>query len=310
MHEIKFVKVFTNIEHYNLKHSIVSVGAFDGVHRGHVSVLQNLKKLASEKGLSSVAITFDEHPQFLYHPKGNFQILTSNNEKIELIKKIGIDALVFLKFDTHLSNMTYSDFIKLVIEKLRAKAILMGYDNRLGKGGDGTFAVVYENRKLLDIDVFQANELDTKDHISSSAIRKSLAVGDIKLVSHLLGYHYSFDGLVVEGNKIGRTIGFPTANLSLLCNEKLMPNFGVYAVNVLFNKHIYRGMLNYGLKPTVGIYAQPIAEVHILNFSGNLYGETIHVILIDKIRSEMKFDSIDTLKRQICEDRANTEKLI
>lgn len=304
------MEIVNNIDHYNFLPSVVSVGTFDGVHRGHVSILKHLKDIATEKRLLSIVVTFEEHPQFLYQSKEHFKILTCNDEKIALIKKIGIDVLVFLRFDSFLSNLSYGDFIKLLIEKLHAKAILMGYDNRFGKGGDGSFATIYENKDRLGIDVIQANELNPNDHISSSKIRKSLAVGDIKLVSRLLGYDYGFDGLVIEGNKIGRTMGFPTANLSLTCKEKLMPNFGVYAVHVFFNGTMYQGILNYGFKPTIGENILPIAEVHILNFSGDLYGKIIRVELIDKIRSEMKFNSIEALKQQISSDKIQAEKLL
>ena len=304
--------IFSKPNSYNLSDSIVTIGAFDGVHRGHVLVLNNLKFIAEQKGLQSVAVTFEEHPKHLYHPKEQFKLLSSKDEKIGLIRKTGIDALAFISFDYRVSNMNYIDFIRnILIKKFYAKAILMGYDNHFGKGGEGSFKAVSEKSSELDVEVIQIDELNPDDHISSSKIRKSLVAGDIKTATRLLGYCYGFEAYVVKGNKIASEMGFPTANLMLSCSEKIMPSFGVYATKAFFDNKLYHGILNYGIKPTVNKeIMEPIAELHIFNFSGNLYGKIVRVELVDKIRHEIKFDSIDELKNQIVLDIQQTNAIL
>jgi len=305
--------IFQNPDNYNLSDSMVTVGVFDGVHRGHLSVLESLKTIAKQKFLKSLLVTFSEHPKHLLQSNEDFKLLTTNEEKLNLIRKTGIDALVYIPFNRDISNLNYSDFIKnILIKKFKAKTVLMGYDNHFGKDGDGSFINVSVQSSDLGIEVIQLNELNSDNHISSSKIRKTLLKGDIKTATDLLGYNYGFDSIVVEGNKLGRKMGFPTANLLISCPQKIMPNFGVYAVKVFFDNQYYNGILNYGLKPTVNndFTKQPLAETHIFNFSNDLYGKLLRVEFVDKIRDEKKFTSIDELKSQIVIDIKEAEKIL
>jgi len=306
------VILFNSIDDYNLGPCVVSVGAFDGVHIGHVSVLNLLSDLAQRSNLPSVVLTFKNHPQHFFKTQAGFKLLTTLDEKIELIKEMtNVDAIVQIPFDAYISTLVYNDFVEKILKiKLKAQKIVMGYDHRFGKGGEGTFEEVRACAAKLLIDVYNAPELYPGEHLSSSRIRKLLFEGNVVHSAKLLGYNYGFTATVIYGQQLGRKIGFPTVNLVPLSAEKLLPLQGVYIVKVLIDCQIKYGMLNYGVRPTIHNLSQPTLEVHIFDFSDVLYDKTIRVEFMERIRSEIKFNSIDELKSQIKKDKEKAENYL
>jgi riboflavin kinase/FMN adenylyltransferase len=305
------VIIFDSIDSFDFPASAITIGAFDGVHEGHVSVIRHLQEAAGKKNIPSVILTFQNHPQFFFNPHSDFKLLTTIDEKTTLLNQTGIDALVFMPFDNSIASMPYCEFVKSVLhEKLRAKHIIMGYDHRFGKGGEGTFPLVKECAKDIEIDVEQASELNLGEHLSSSRIRKALAEGNVAHAAKLLGYYYGFDATVVHGRQLGRNIGFPTANLSPLSPDKLLPSLGVYVVKIYLENKVHVGMLNFGVKPTIDKGLLPTAEVHIFNFQDDIYGKNVRVEFLDRIRDEMKFSSLDELRTKISHDKEVAEKIL
>ena len=259
----------------------------------------------------SVLLTFKTHPKIFFNPSGDFKILSSNDEKIEQLKGLNLDALLFMDFDANIAKLHYCEFVKqILVQKLNSKAIVMGYDHHFGRAGAGTYPLVKECAEMINVDVFQVQEHNLGEHLSSSQIRKALCVGDIEQANQFLGYRYGFDAIVVKGKQIGRTIGFPTANLSLVNNKKLMPAMGVYVVQIIVGENRFFGVLNYGLKPTIDLSIDPIAEVFIFNFSQDLYGKKIRIEFLSRLRSELKFSSLAELKGQIERDKLQAELFV
>lgn len=289
----------------------MTIGAFDGLHIGHRFLIAQLKERAQSYGAQSVLLTFKTHPQVFFNPEGDFKVLTTNEEKIEHLNMLGIDALVFMDFDHSIATLQYCDFVKqILVQKLNAKAIIMGYDHHFGKGGEGTYSLVKSCAQEVGVDVFQVAEHNLGEHLSSSQIRKALFAGDVERANRFLGYNYGFTAMVVKGRQIGRTLGFPTANFSLLQCRKLMPAIGVYVVRVYVDGTPHFGILNYGVKPTVdSVYVQS-AEVFIFDFSADIYGKQLRVEFLAHIRNEQKFNSLDALRSQIMDDKKIAEDII
>ncbi|HPW66514.1 MAG TPA: bifunctional riboflavin kinase/FAD synthetase [Salinivirgaceae bacterium] len=306
------VILFSSIDDFDLGSCAVSVGAFDGVHIGHVSVLNYLFELAQRSNLPSVVLTFKNHPQLFFKMRTDFRLLTTLDEKIELIKeKTNVDAIVQIPFDANISTLKYNDFVdKILKTRLRAEKIVMGYNHRFGVGGEGTFEKVKAFAEKKSIEVYNAPELYPGEHLSSSRIRKLLFEGNVSHSAKLLGYNYGFTANVIYGQQLGRKIGFPTVNLQPLSIDKLLPLQGVYIVKILIGNQIKHGILNYGVRPTINNISQPTIEVHIFDFSDVLYDKTIRVEFLERLRSEMKFNSIDELRSQIKRDKEKAENYL
>lgn len=281
---------------------VATIGIFDGVHTAHVMLLQKLKKIAFQKKLPTVVITFWPHPRAILHPYINLHFLTTQSEKYEQLNKTGlVDFVIEIPFTETFSKLTANDFVQnILIQKLQVKALVLGYDHHFGKNREGNIRF-FDNNKF-NFEVFeilqQKNENIT---INSSNIRKKLVDGEIESANLLLGRKYAIKGIVVEGNKIGRTLGFATANLAINKEEKLLPN-GVFIVNVAIKEKIFNGLLNIGIRPTLHGFTKTV-EVHILDFNENIYGQEIEILLLHKIRNEQEFDSIESLKNQINLDK-------
>jgi len=306
----KQVKVFQSIEEVDVSEAIVAtIGTFDGVHQGHREVLSHLMKRAKERNAKSLLITFDPHPRIVLN-KGAINLRLINNpiEKIEILKEVGIDYLLVLPFTFEFSKTSARDFIQhYLINKLHVKAMVIGYDHQFGRM-DAEAVNIDELLKSFNIDVERVPEMDVKNlAVSSTKVRQAISEGNFELANVLLGYKYAFCGTVIHGNKIGRTIGFPTANLMLDYKLKLVPADGVYVVEVYFEDKEYQGMLNIGYKPTINIGEKSI-EIHILNFDRMIYGSRISVRVLKKIRDEIKFASIIELKQQLEKDKIEVEK--
>lgn len=285
---------------------VVTMGSFDGVHKGHVQVIENLKRVAARLNGESVIISFEPHPREVLYPlEKRPGILTTLDEKVEILDRFGVDHLIILPFTQALADLSYSEFVKHILAgQIGIRGLVVGYDHRFGRNREGSFESL---KTLADkyhfyLEQEEAYE-ENKINISSTKIRTALELGDIALVREFLGYNYSFTGKVVHGDKIGRKIGFPTANLQLQDERKLLPASGVYAVSVSVEGRHFYGMLNIGVRPTVSRSGIIRLEVNIFDFQAEIYDKTISVSLLSRIRGERKFNDVNELKFQLEADK-------
>jgi riboflavin kinase/FMN adenylyltransferase len=301
-------------EDLNLVNPVVTLGIFDGVHRGHRSLLSNLVSKAKEAKGESVVITFSPHPRLvLEKDNANLLFLTTMNEKIVLLDNEGIDHLIVLEFTKDFSRMPACGFVKeILVNKIGTKHLLVGFNHHFGSRGEGDFNTIIQCSESFDFRVEQVQGFQTEEGaISSSLIRKALSEGRLDVANNMLGYHYSISGEVVSGKRIGRSIGFPTANINPDDKHKLIPSNGVYAVEVQIKGGEYQGMLSIGTNPTVNDdSAARSIEVNIINFEKDIYGETITVRLRKWLRDEKKFNDITELSKQMEIDKQDTIRLL
>jgi riboflavin kinase/FMN adenylyltransferase len=307
--------------HYDLQklppfnNGIITTGAFDGVHRGHQQIIDRMKQIASEVSGETIIITFHPHPRkIISSVPGEIKQLTSLNERIVLLEKAGIDHLIVIPFDYQFSNLSATDYVsKFLVANFHPHTIIVGYDHHFGKGRVGNFEMLKEIGENFGFQVEQINEQIVEGEIvSSTYIRNYLGNQQIEKANALLGYAYFFDGFIVRGNQIGRTIGFPTANLHINDEEKLIPANGVYAVRVTgacFSGKTLDGMMNIGVRPTVDGHKKVI-EVNIFDFNEDIYEQTITVMVYDYIRGEVKFDGLDALKAQLNQDVISSKTIL
>lgn len=295
-----------------IKNAVVTSGTFDGVHVGHQKILKRLREAADENGGETVMITYWPHPRMVLKPLDNtLKLLSTFPEKANLLETYGVDHLVKIPFTKEFSQMTAEDYIRVVLhDRIKTSHIITGYDHRFGKNREGgledlvSFAAKYH----YEVEEIPREDID-EIGVSSTKIRKALEVGDVKLANQYLGRPYTITGLVVKGKQLGRTLGFPTANISVKQGYKLIPADGIYAVKVC-NKYKKRdGMLNIGHRPTVGGEHKTI-EVHIFDFDDDIYNSEISLEFIDHVREEIKFDSVDKLKQQLNKDEKSVRAIL
>ena len=285
--------------------TIVTIGTFDGVHLGHKSILDKLTKGTNNGEYEAVVLTFFPHPRMVLQQDVAIKLLNTIDEKATLLENYGIDTLIIHPFDTAFSNLSAEEFVKdILVDQLNIHKIIIGYDHRFGKNRTADINDLISFGEKYDFEVAQigAEEID-EIAISSTKIRKALLEGDVKLANQYLGYSYFISGKVIEGKKIGRTIGFPTANIEINENYKLLPKNGVYVVSSTINNVVYFGMMNIGNNPTIGDNEQTI-EVHFFELNQDIYGENIQISILKHIREEQKFSNIDELKIQLEHDKA------
>ncbi|MEI6752532.1 MAG: bifunctional riboflavin kinase/FAD synthetase [Paludibacter sp.] len=291
---------------------VATVGFFDGVHAGHRFLIEELKVLAKARNLQSLVITFNTHPRKVLNSDYQPQLLTTLSEKLEQLESTGIDRCVVLDFTPELAQLSAFDFLKTILkEQYHVKTLLVGHDHRFGHNRADGFAEYKHYGEMLGMEVVQAGRYKTAEdrHVSSSNIRLAIEQGDINHANKLLTYPYAFRGKVIDGFKVGRKIGFPTANLQPLDADKLIPPFGVYAVRVYHNESLYKGMMNIGTRPTLNNSYHTSLEVHILDFNMDIYNQIIKVEFLSKIRDEQKFNSVDELIAQLKIDRKIVESI-
>jgi len=293
--------------------AVVTTGTFDGVHLGHKTIVDRLIESARQTEGESVVVTFDPHPrQVLYPNDQSLKLLQSIEEKAARLEALGVDHLLVLKFDKAFSELSSDAFVRnILVDAVGTRKLVVGYDHHFGKNREGSFESL---RKQGLIHGFTVEEIPAHDidqvSVSSTAIRKALILGDIKTANSYLGYPYSFQGEVVQGNQMGRQLGFPTANLRISHALKLIPAIGVYAATVVVRDRIYKGMLNIGYRPTLTQDLILTCEVNILDFSEDIYGETIQVRFMDRLRDEKRFAGKDELIRQLQEDRFQVTQML
>lgn len=284
--------------------TIVTIGTFDGVHIGHQSILKKLIHSAREQKNESIVLTFFPHPRMVLQQDSSIKLLNTIDEKATLLEKFGLDYLIIQPFDKTFSNMLAEDFVKnVLIDKLNIHKIIIGHDHRFGKNRIADINDLIDFGKKYNFEVEQISAQDIDEiTISSTKIRKALLDGKIKLANQFLGYSYFFSGKVIQGKKIGRTIGFPTANIQISENYKLLPKNGVYIISSKFDTVLHYGMMNIGNNPTLGNNEQSI-EVHFFEFNQDLYNENLEITILHYIRDEQKFNTIDELKVQLEYDK-------
>ncbi|WP_312089577.1 bifunctional riboflavin kinase/FAD synthetase [Chryseobacterium sp.] len=303
------MEVFRNFSDYNSQKPLaLSLGMFDGVHLGHKCIMDELKKIGSENNLETAVLTFWPHPRFVFKPDENLQLLNTLEEKSLLMEKYGINNLFLKEFDEEFRNLTGEEFVRqILVEKLNVKYLIIGYDHSFGKNKSGNFEFLQKLSKELDFEVEQMEAINIhENNISSTKIRKALLEGNILEANEMLGYHYSVSGTVVHGKKIGRTIGYPTANIEVE-NLKLLPKKGAYIVEVFVRNQKYKGMLSIGTNPTVNGDKLTV-EVYILDFNEDIYGENITVKFRDFLHEEIKFEGLEKLIERLDEDKRLTEE--
>ena len=292
------------------KNAVVTIGTFDGVHLGHQQILAQLKEEAALIGGETVIITFHPHPRKIVSSvPGDIKLLNTLSEKKLLLEQAGIDHLVVVPFDHHFANQSAEEYVTDFLYKyFKPHTIIIGYDHRFGKGRIGDYHLLEAYGKELGFKVKEITEqLLNEIAVSSTRIRKAITENDIASANAALGYPYFFEGLVVEGNKLGRTLGYPTANLHIGSEEKLIPGNGVYAVfveiiNDASQQKKYGGMMNIGIRPTID-GKKRVIEVNIFDFDQTIYGQSIRVHVLQQLRSEVKFDGLEGLKTQLAKDK-------
>ena len=284
---------------------MVTTGVFDGVHLGHKVIVSSLIAAAKNNNGVSLLVTFDPHPRFVLQENCDLKLINTLDEKIYLLEKSGIDYLLIIPFTKEFSNISSLEFVKdILVNQLKTKKLIIGYDHHFGKNREGSFEHLKQFGPIYGFDVQEIPVQDVNNiNVSSTKIRMALEEGNLSLAKQLLGYSYFLSGEVVKGNQNGQKIGFPTANISLINEVKIIPKNGVYAVNVIAKGKEYQGMLNIGYRPTVLGNNLLSVEVNLFNFSENLYGDKIKVEFIKRIREEIKFESLESLKFQLQKDK-------
>lgn len=309
------LKVYHNLSEFSpLSRAVVTVGTFDGVHKGHQILLDRIKAIAAEGNAESVLLTFNPHPRLVLFPEQNdLKLLTSLEEKIALLEKSGINHLIVHPFTREFSRTTALEYVRdILVAGIGVHKLVIGYDHHFGRNREGSL----DNLRLIapdydfDVEEIPAQMIDDVN-VSSTKVRNALLEGDVVRANDFLGYPYSLSGEVVRGNEIGRSIGFPTANLKPIYTHKLVPGNGVYAVTVQFDDRVYHGIANVGKRPTIARGEDHATiEAHLFNFSSDLYGKILEVNFHARIRSEIKFDNIEALKAQIEKDAVVARNLL
>jgi riboflavin kinase / FMN adenylyltransferase len=306
------MQIIDNIPDLPLEPCVATIGFFDGVHLGHRFLIEQVKELAKDKGLRSALITFPVHPRQVMKSDYRPELLTTPEEKIELLKAQGVDYCIMLDFTVELSQLSALSFMKDILQqRYNVSTLIIGYDHRFGHNRSEGFEDYVRYGQQIGMNVYRAQACMIDDlNISSSLVRTYLLEGKIDLSTRYLGYNYSIEGVVVGGYRVGRTIGFPTANLDLRESNKLILSDGVYAVRVEVKGCLYAGMLNIGYRPTLDNGSKKSIEVHILRFDEDIYDEKIRLYFVSRIRSEMKFSGLDELIAQLKRDAAFVDSVL
>jgi riboflavin kinase / FMN adenylyltransferase len=299
----------------DFQNTVITIGSFDGVHCGHQKILEQVKSLAKEVKGESVVITFHPHPRYVIKGKddnNSLKLITSIQEKSDLLEKSGIEHLVIVPFSEEFSQQDPADYIQNFLVKLfHPKYIVIGYDHRFGKNRGGDISLLKKHEKKDGFKVVEIEKQTIEDiDISSSKIRKALENKDIQSANQLLGHSFILHGKIVEGKKVGRTIGYPTANIEIDDKDKLVPPFGIYAVWAFLGEKKYGGMLYIGDRPTVENGTNTTIEVNLFDFDEDIYGQYLWIEFVDFIRNDKKFDGLEALKMALMRDKIRAQYLL
>ena len=307
------MKIYDSISDFkNVQKPILTTGTFDGVHFGHRKIIQRLSEIAVNEGGQSAVLTFYPHPRMVLFPDDHqLQLINTLDEKIRLLEKTGVQHLIIHPFTKEFSRTTSLNFVRdIIVNQLNTHKLVIGYDHHFGRNREGTFEHLKEFAPVygFEVEEIPAQLLDDVK-VSSTKIRNALLNGQVDLAYQFLNYHYELSGTVVKGNEVGRSINFPTANLSVDDTTKLIPKTGVYAVKVDVQNHCLDGMMNIGTNPTLGNNKQSI-EVHIFDFDKLIYDHRIAVRFIHRMRDEVSFSNLESLKHQLEKDKQTAKELL
>lgn len=307
------LKVYHSIDDFQkVKGAVVTTGTFDGVHVGHRKIINRLNQIADKVKGESVLLTFHPHPRMVLFPDDHgLELITTMDEKIKLLEEAGVDNLIIHPFTKEFSRTRSIDFIRdILVEKIGTSVLVIGYDHHFGRNREGSFEHLRESGPLYGFDVEEISVQDVDDvAVSSTKIRKALQEGDVLMASKYLSHPYQVSGKVIHGDKLGRTIGYPTANIMVDNENKTIPANGVYGCYVYLGEEKFNGMLNIGLRPTVSGNVRRL-EVNIFDFDRDIYGESITLALKDRIRDEKKFDNVEQLKERLGIDKNLAERML
>jgi len=308
------VKIHFSLDDFKARNPVVTIGTFDGLHKGHQLVINQLKELASNENGETVIFTFYPHPRIVTAPnETSLRLLTTKNEKIKLFEQFGVDHLIIYPFNEAFAALSYTDFVKtILVEKIHTYCLVVGYDHRFGKNREGGYEYLQKCAEKYGFKVHRTEALSVEtDKVSSTKIRAALETGAIAKANQYLGYRFTLHGTVVNGKQLGRKLGFPTANIEASDKYKIIPGYGVYAVLIEIDDKQYKGMLNIGTRPTFNNNADNRSiEVNIFDFAENIYGKSITLVFIDKIREEKKFAGVDALVEQLKTDKEVAQELL
>lgn len=305
------MEIFWGLENFKqLENAVVTMGTFDGVHLGHQEIIKDLVLSAKTNHAKSVVITFDPHPRKVLQPDIPLQLIQSIEEKIIVLQTTGIDYLIVIPFNKAFSQLSSLEFIeKILVDKIGCKKLVIGYDHHFGKNREGSFEYLKNNGGLFG---FEVKEISAKKinetKISSTAIRTYITEGAMDKVNQLLNYTYFMSGKIIDGEKIGRTIGFPTANIAIH-PDKLIPKIGVYLAKIELDNKSFFGMLNIGIKPTFGKHVLGV-EMHIFDFNEDIYNKTVKLLLYQRIRDEIAFNNVNELINQLQKDKTTCQNIM
>ena len=307
------VKVYDSIDAFpGLKKAVVTIGTFDGVHAGHQQIIQRLRSIAAESNAETVVLTFFPHPRMVLQPDDNdLKMITTMAEKEELLRFYGIDHLIIQPFNKEFSRLSAVEFVRdVLIRKVGMEVLVIGYDHHFGRNREGSYRDLEEMAPVYGFRLEEISEKMVNDvAVSSTKIRKALLNGNMEEARQLLGHDFTLSGMVVHGEKVGRTIGYPTANLEVTETYKLVPSDGIYAVTVLISGKEHKGMLYIGNRPVLHGVKRSI-EVNIFDFNEDIYGQSIQVNFKAFIRPDAKFSSMEELVKKIGEDKINATKIL
>ncbi|MDR1810346.1 MAG: riboflavin biosynthesis protein RibF [Prevotella sp.] len=290
---------------------VATVGFFDGVHTGHRYLAEQVKAEAAKRGLPSAVVTFPVHPRIVLNKTYQPALLCGYDEKIARLGNLGVDYCIVQDFTPAISQLTAKKFMQDILKnQINVDTLIVGYDHRFGYNREEGFADYVEHGREIGLNVLQAEEMSLSEHVSSSRIRRLLGTGNVVKAAQLLGYNYTISGKIVEGFHVGRTIGFPTANIKIWEDFKVVPAFGVYAVQVRIGDETYGGMLYIGKRPTLQNNDDISLEVNIFGFDGDLYDHSLTVEFIEFVRPDKKFPDLDALKDQITKDKEEVQELL
>ena len=299
------MRVHQSIENYDYKDqsSILTIGTFDGVHIGHQKIIERLNQIKDDLNEKSMILTFFPHPRMVLDHRKDIKMLTTMEEKTQLLERFGLNELIIEPFTLEFSKLSAFEFVRnILVNQLHVKKLVIGYDHQFGKNREGNFEQLTEYGELygFSVEKISAQEIE-KVSVSSTKIRKAIEQGDMETANAYLGYSYLLTGEIIQGMGIGRKINFPTVNLDIKEDYKLIPKKGVYIVKAHFENQINYGVMNIGFRPTVGGQGQTI-EIHLFDFMGDLYGKKMQVEVLKRLRDEQKFTSVDELALQISKD--------
>ncbi len=303
------MKIYNHFSEFKkLNNAVATIGTFDGVHYGHQKIIKRLCELAKSTGGESVILTFFPHPRLIIDPENqDLKMINTINEKAKILAGLGVDHLIITPFTRDFSNLTPAEYIQnILVDTIGIKNLIVGYDHRFGKDRKGGLQDLEAFSKNFNYKIEQIPEQDINDvAVSSTKIRKALLDGDVALAANYLGYNFSIHGRVIKGDKIGRTIGFPTANIFVEETYKLIPSDGIYAVTVEMNNEVFKGMAYIGQRPTINGMTRNI-EVNIFDFNKEIYGQDITMTFLEFLRHDVKFTGLEALKEQLQKDKEAT----